>query len=170
MFTLGTDGRDEVVTVGEDGNIRVWHESGWAVSFPAFEIPHLPVPRGWYEGLEANNVLPSLSLYSRDGSQGVKKMHQITRNFSSLGLSVHQPAGAPPPPNAPLPDVGSPPKSGSPSPQTTPVSAAASPTPEKEPEDAVWKGFEGWLPPEGIKSLDVSFHLRTITMLVRISL
>lgn len=154
MHDISGDGREEVVTVGEDGNIRVWHESGWSLAYPPFEIPHLPVPRGWFDGLESRNVLPSLSLYVRDPDRAAKKVHQISRDFATgLGIGLDQPPGAPLPPNPPVPNIGSPPRTTSPVPQSSPGASAVEA--EKEPEDAVWKGFEGWLPAAGIKSLDL---------------
>jgi len=138
---ISEDGREEVVTAGEDGQIKVWHESGWILSHVAFEIPHLPVPRDWFEGLEQEGLVPSLSLHTRDAST----LPTLYRDEPSSGPGFDRSSGPSETPAAsPTTDTAT---------SSHPFESQS--TEGKASDDAVWKGFEGWLPPEGVKSLDL---------------
>lgn len=136
----------------------------WLLRFLTFQflaigawVSFLPFINGWdvgnngwvdrsiciirFEGLEQEGLVPSLSLHTRDAST----LPTLYRDEPSSGPGFDRSSGPSETPAAsPTTDTAT---------SSHPFESQS--TEGKASDDAVWKGFEGWLPPEGVKSLDV---------------
>ncbi|KAL6046797.1 Protein DEFECTIVE IN EXINE FORMATION 1 [Balamuthia mandrillaris] len=135
LFDRNGDGQAEIVVTTSNAEIVFIRQNGIPVAGETLKVPELRVRRDWYQGLEGKDMAATFALHGQSAKEW-----------------------QPP----------------SPSGVATPTNTAGRKLLFREPEaeedeeqfvemgkDAIWQGMEGWLPPEGVESLQLFLTTNT---------
>jgi len=162
LYDLTKDGREEIVVVSLSGEVGFIRGNGLSLHGAALKIPPLPVERRWFDNYEVPGTTLSKYLFSSDDN--APEMNSFRRSLLSLQQKqapddayleltkkrkLQQRSEQIEVKSSDLLNLT----------QSAPSSRKLlqfdSPDNEIGGNEGIWQGVEGWLPPEGVKSLEL---------------